>query len=183
MLNLLAIKFGDQWNGFHELIRQRKVAVNPPRRRKPAQDAFGASFDIAGLDFGFRPPESSLNAAISSVYQSDILPSRESLIFLSDAEYESVKQFHAAVHPRGPLASADGNETAAIEYLVGVLKETTASLEAYYDLANTARLYVDRLVKHHEEHEHAYGDGKLFLSQGDQESSEDQGELGTIEGE
>jgi hypothetical protein len=180
MLHLLAMRFGEHWAVLHELLGRRKPASGGGRRRKSAHDAAEFGFDTDHLDLGFRPFESALNDALSSVYRSASVPSRDSLIFLSDAEYESVRQFHAAIHPQrmetgGP---GDGGDTAPLEYLLGTLKETTAALEQYYELAATARLYVEKIVKNHEERGHAYVDGKGCLSQGDQDSSEDPGEIG-----
>jgi hypothetical protein len=179
MLNLLATKFGEQWGALHDLLSQKKASAGG-RRRKSGHDVPGLAFDTDRLDVAYRPIDAVLNDALSTVYQSGTLPARNSLIFLSDMEYESVKQFHAVMNPRAvePIDSADGSDTAAIEYLFGTLKDTTAALEGYYELASTAQLYIEKLVKHHEERGMGYGDGKLFLSQGDQESSEEQGELG-----
>jgi hypothetical protein len=179
MLNLLAAKFGEQWGVVHEMLSQKKTSNNS-RRKKPAHDVPASGYNAEKLDLIYRPLDAVLNETLSSLYRSGALPTRDSLIFLSDAEYESVKQFHLAMHPRDPEASefTDGCDTAALEYLIGTLRETTVALETYYELASTAKLYVEKLVKHHEERGHAYGEGKIFLSQGEQESSEDPGELG-----
>jgi hypothetical protein len=179
MLHLLAAKFGEQWGELHELLRQKKT-LNANQRKKAAHEGQVSAYDAEGLDVINRPLDAALNETLSSLYRSAVLPTRESLIFLSDAEYESVRQFHVAMHPRVPEASdsADGCDTAALEYLFGTLRDTTAALETYYEVASTAKLYVDKLIRHHEERTHAYGDGRIFISPGDRESSEDQGEIG-----
>jgi hypothetical protein len=179
MLDLLAAKFGEQWGRLREILGQKKIS-NPNRRKKSANDITGSGYDADKLDLIYRPLDAALNETLSSVYRSGVLPTRDRLIFLSDAEYESVKQFHLTMHPRAPEVSdsAEGCDTAALEYLFGTLRDTTAALETYYELATTARLYVEKITKHHEERRHAYGDGKMFIAQADQESSEDPGELG-----
>jgi hypothetical protein len=177
MLNLLVTKFGDRWGALHEMLRQKRTAANAGRKQKSPHDAT-LSFDLAGMEVGFCPKESALNEALSSVCVSEKFPTRDRLIFLSDSEYESVKQFHAAIHPRGTEVPShqSASETTALEYLIGTLKETTAALEMYYNLASTAKLYVDGIVKHHEERSRVLGDGKLLISQTEQEPSEDPGD-------
>jgi hypothetical protein len=178
MLRLLAAKFGEQWGTLREMLGQKKTS-NAKGRKKTAHDAPGSAYDADKLDLIYRPLDAALNETLSSVYRSGVLPTRDRLIFLSDAEYESVKQFHLAMQPRDPevSVSADGCDTAALEYLLGTLKDTTAALETYYEVASTAKLYVEKLVKHQEDRGRAYGDGKIFVLQGEQESSEDTGEL------
>jgi hypothetical protein len=171
MLALLAARFGEQWSVLHEILRQRRNAPSVGRRPKSTPES-GIALDLRAIDRFVQPYQSALNDALALVHRSDVLPSRDSLIFLSDAEYQSVRHYYEATHPRLP-DFGDDCEGTAIEYLVGALKETTTALESYYNIASAARLYVDRIVKHQAECGPASGDGRMFTVQGDAASSED----------
>jgi hypothetical protein len=172
MLSLLVSKVGSEWTNLHNMLKKKRLHM---RGRKP-QKPEGAEMliDLSAIDKCFQPYQSALDSCLSAVNRAVKMPPRSQLIFLSDDEYRIVKEYFAATHssPIEEQKLEDEGDVMALEYLVGTLKETTAALEAYYEVASITKLFVDRIMQFQSER-NAQGVTDFGLAVIDQESSDE----------
>jgi hypothetical protein len=152
-LEALANRFGEAWATVHaRLCPQIPAPMEPPNpkfRQRWSDDSIESQFDFSGLETILLPYRAGVSAALGTVQTATSMPSRERLIFLSDADYAAVKEYFAAIHPPtlGELMETEGATLPVMEYMVGALKETTAALEEFYDIASSAQLFVERIAE------------------------------------
>lgn len=130
LLTQIAEKFGEQWLTLHDCATDIKNANKSTRRKKPTKVSSSASFSTEISEIKLSGAQSGINQALSCIQSSKKMPSRDELIYLTDAEYESAKSFYHSTHSEivdlKNLPSGNSDVT-ILQQILSSMRESTSA--------------------------------------------------------